>query len=486
MLRPVILLEFNELTPALIDRFIGEGHLPTFERFRSESLAAITDAEEAPPALEPWIQWVSVHTGLSFSEHGVYDLGDGEDLAAPRIWDRVADHGERAFVCSSMNAAITTRNADNVNLIPDPWSVNLSPRPAELYAPFYDFVRSYVQEYTRDKPPLSRSDYARFSTFMIRHGLSPRTVINTVAQLAAERRGAPRWRRAAILDRLLWDVFRSEWKRLSPLLATFFLNSTAHFQHYYWRDMEPERFSLPAKGKDESAAGAILFGYKCMDRILRECIELAGDKATIVFATALGQQAMTTYEETGGKLVFRPRDPTVLLRYAGYEGPFRFSPVMAEQFHLIFESEDDAVAAENALAGLRMDGQPVMGMRRDGEQIFAGCSIIVEPAKEATVTSSSNNRPAPFDTLFYPITGLKSGMHHPDGLLWIRTPERRVGVVERKVSIREIAPTLMELAGLPSDGFALPPMPEITSREPGDAPRRSSARAERPELAPGE
>lgn len=464
MPHPVIMLEFNELTPALMDRFIAEGHLPGFARLKAESLVATSDAEEAPPALEPWIQWVTVHTGLGFSEHGVYDLGDGEDFRAKRVWDIVADAGETAWVCSSMNAAVQSTHPENVHLIPDPWAVDLRPSPEGEYDAFFDLVRTYVQEYTRDRPPLSKADYARFGAFMARHGLSARTIRDAVTQLASEKlSGTPTWRRALILDRLLWDVFRHEWTRMRPLLSTFFLNSTAHFQHYYWRAMEPEKFALAGE-EDAQARDAILMGYKGMDRIVQECLAMAGDEATIVLATALGQQPMATYDETGGKRIYKPRDPTVLLRYAGYPGTFRYAPVMAEQFHLFFDSEADAADALEKLEALTLDGRPAIAARRDGDTVFAGCAVITRPAADAQVTTPFATKPANFDVLFYPVEGLKSGMHHPDGILWIRTPTPRPGRIERRVSIREIAPTLIDLCGLEAGGrFGMPPIPELAS-----------------------
>ncbi len=88
--KPVLLLEFNELSPTLMDRFIGEGKLPNFERLRAESHVLVSDAEEEPPRLEPWIQWVTVHTGLSYAEHGVFRLGDPHKVKVPGsgTWSR--------------------------------------------------------------------------------------------------------------------------------------------------------------------------------------------------------------------------------------------------------------------------------------------------------------------------------------------------------------------------------------------------------------
>ena len=62
----VILLEFNELCPSLMGQFIQQGKLPNFQRFYNESAVYTTDAEEQPPNLEPWIQWVTVHTGQPY------------------------------------------------------------------------------------------------------------------------------------------------------------------------------------------------------------------------------------------------------------------------------------------------------------------------------------------------------------------------------------------------------------------------------------
>jgi hypothetical protein len=79
------------------------------------------------------------------------------------------------------------------------------------------------------------------------------------------------------------------------------------------------------------------------------------------------------------------------------------------------------------------------------------------------VRSTESNATARFADLFYKIEGMKSGSHHPDGILWIRQPGVAHQVVARKISLREIAPTLLHLCGLPPSAvFALPAMPEIT------------------------
>ena len=95
----LILLEFNELCPHLVDRFIGEGALPNFKRLRDASETFITHTNEE--VLEPWIQWVTVHTGVPLSEHGIKDLDEAEKVAHNTFWDGLAE--ENVLLMSPMN-----------------------------------------------------------------------------------------------------------------------------------------------------------------------------------------------------------------------------------------------------------------------------------------------------------------------------------------------------------------------------------------------
>lgn len=444
---PVILLEFNELAPALMERFMGEGLLPNFARFRAESHAYITDAEETPPNLEPWIQWVTVHSGLPFEEHRIFYLGDGPKLDRPCVWDSVSASGRPVWICGSMNIRHDERLLGCV--LPDPWTDAVPPRPAAL-EPFYRFVRQHVLEYTSDRVPLRPGDYARFAGFMAGHGLSPATAQAIARQLLAERGGPWRWRRAALLDKLQCDLFEWYFRRCRPALSTFFINSTAHFQHMYWRNMEPEKFEHKPTSKEQAAfRDAIRFGYQQMDRLIGRFLELAESGATLVLATALSQKPCLLYEARGGKVLHRARDPRALLGFAGIPGSPRISPVMSTDFHLEFDCDDDAAEAARRLDALRLgEDRPAMNVELSGRVVLTGPTTAPVPG-DAVLSSPETGRAAPFFQLFYRAEGLKSGMHHPDGLLWIRLPSRERAAHAGKVGLTSIAPTLLEMLGAP-------------------------------------
>lgn len=443
---PVILLEFNEISPALLTRFMEGGELPNFRRLYAESEVYVTDAEEAAPNLEPWIQWITVHSGLSYNEHGIFHLGDGHKLDRPCVWDLLSQAGKSVWICGSMN--LSYGKPINGAVLPDPWATGVEPYPNGFDA-YFKFVQRNVQEYTNDRVPLTRADYIAFLRFMLSRGLSLSTIGAIAAQLLREIGGRQRWRRATILDKLQWDVFRDQYKKQRPDFSTFFLNSTAHFQHMHWRNMDPAPFKVkPTEEEQAEFETAILYGYREMDHIIGKCLTLAGRDATIILASGLSQQPCLLYEDIGGKTFYRARELERMLAFVGITGEHTSFPVMSEEFHMRFDREEDAELAERRLASVRVDGRRAMNAMRDGTNLFSGCCIHEHLDKDAELTVEGTSIQAPFFRYFYRPEGTKSGMHHPDGVLWLRRPERRHRVVGGKVPLRDIAPTLLDLCGL--------------------------------------
>ena len=82
---------------------------------------------------------------------------------------------------------------------------------------------------------------------------------------------------------------------------------------------------------------------------------MAGDDATIVFATALSQQPCIIYDSTGGKTFHAPHSFEPLLEFAGID-PRSCSAeqVMSEEFHLRFASHEAAERGREQLLKLRI------------------------------------------------------------------------------------------------------------------------------------
>jgi hypothetical protein len=413
--------------------------LPNFQRFHDSSEVYTTDAGEEPEHLEPWIQWPTVHSGMSFADHGVFHLGDGRKLKPKCLAELLSDSGVSVGVCGSMNL---NYNRLQGYIIPDPWDKHGQAYPNWLQT-FYRTVARQVQD-SSTNGAFSPQELAAFGWFLLRHGVTVSTVVAVLRQLASERREpALRWRRACLLDRLQYDVFHHLNRRLGVRFATFFCNSTAHFQHYYWRNMEPEHFDVPPPESDHpSLKEAILFGYRAMDRLLGRFMKDYPD-ATLILCTALSQQ---TWTDTT-KCTFRPRQFDTFLEFARVRvDGTSIKPVMAEQFHVECFSPEQAELAENRFRDLFVEHEPLMTVRREGSTLFAGCRVTDTAVLDRPVLRRSDGARRRFGELFHMVHSMRSGRHHPDGVLWIRTGRHHVA--ENKVPLTAIAPTVLTHFGV--------------------------------------
>ncbi|WP_448614417.1 hypothetical protein [Modestobacter sp. URMC 112] len=444
----VLQIEFNELSPQLLDEFMAAGELPNFRRLYESSQVFTTDADAAPPRLEPWVQWPTVHLGVSHREHGLRHLGatrSDDDLAQgrpprPPVAQVASDAGLRVGVFGAMNVPYGDLNGFYV---PDPWNSKATAKPATL-GPYLRTIGTMVRDSSRVEGVAPGAGLVPFAAFMLRHGLTPATVSVLVRQLAAERRDpGVRWRRASALDWIQYDVFRTLARRERVDFATFFSNSTAHYQHYFWRHMNPESFDTPPEPSDHpSYAGAILFGYRSMDRILGRMLA-DHPEATLVLCTALSQQPWTD----ATKQTYRPKSWEAALQLAGYTTrDVDVRSIMAEQFVARFASEEAAVTARERFGELELDGQRLMRFTRDGAALIGGCAIDHGGALTSRIRGTADGSEPLMGDVFTPIHTVRSGRHSSEGALWIGTG--RHAVHDQPVALEDVAPTVLDLLGV--------------------------------------
>ncbi len=435
-MRNVVLIEYNELAAPLLSKFMALGELPNFRRFYDRSTVYTTTAGDAP--LEPWVQWPSIHCGVPYAEHRAFHLGDGRRVEQKAIGTVLSEHGIAVGIFGTINTNYAWPSGYHM---PDPWDAREYVHPVEL-TPFYDFVSRQVRENTRELG-MSARDAATFAWFMMTHGLSASTVVRIVSQLLVERvRPQLRWRRAVMLDLLQYDLFRHLNRRYGVRFAALFLNSTAHFQHYFWRDMEPAGFSVPPESSsDPSLRDAILFGYRAMDDMLGRMMKDYRNER-LIMCTGLSQEPW--FETT--KTTYRPIDFERFLRFAGILQRVRVAPAMAERFRLECDTAADARETKSALDRLEFRGKRLMSSSVDGSTVYTGCGEMSADAgiyDETVLAGPGRER---FGNLLYRTTGVNSGLHHHEGSLWIRDGEHRV--VEGLVPIESIAPTILAHFGI--------------------------------------
>lgn len=354
----LLFLELNEVNFDQLRAYARRGLLPHLAELIERHGVSETISEARYEELEPWIQWVSAHTGLTLSEHGVYRLGDivGRDLE--QIWEVLERQGVRVGAISPMNAE--NRCIDPAFFVPDPWTPTAISGPSalrRLYAPIAQAVNDNAEA------RLNLSTAMGLIAGLLRYA-APANYPGYIGDVVGAARGRI-WRKAMMLDRLLADVFVREVKRTRPGFATLFLNAAAHIQHHYLFNSSvyegalsnPEWYIAPE-------IDPVFEIYQLYDRIVGQ-VRGAFPAARLMLATGLHQDphgAVTLY--------WRLRDHVGFLDRAGV--PFeRIEPRMSRDFVVFCRDADQAAHAADRLAAIvASDGRPLFSIDNRGDSLF--------------------------------------------------------------------------------------------------------------------
>jgi hypothetical protein len=95
--------------------------------------------------LDPWVQWVSVHTATTSSKHQVFRLGQVLNPKILQLWDILAKKKITILLWGLFNSIL--RNKKNIDLFfPDPWSFTQKSYPNKFNT-FLILPRYYAKNY---------------------------------------------------------------------------------------------------------------------------------------------------------------------------------------------------------------------------------------------------------------------------------------------------------------------------------------------------
>lgn len=355
----LLLLELNEVNFEMVDAYASDGLLPNFRKLFENHGYCETTSETKYENLEPWIQWVTAHTGLTFEQHGVFRLGDIVDHHHEQIWERLERrHGIKTGALSPMNA--TNRCENSAFFLPDPWT-NTDAHASAPAKRLYEAVRAMVNQ--NSHASLSLPIATALAEGVLRFA-SPSDYPTYLQQLTKSLNEP--WRRALILDQLLTDLFRGLVTRTKPGFASLFLNAAAHIQHHYFFDSDMYRgeHKNPA-WYAASANDPLLAVYFLYDRFIGK-LRKTFPRTRIMLATALHQ---VPYPDVAH--YWRLRNHEEFLRR--HEVEFRaVEPRMSRDFLIECENPDQADSAARKLASATdANGTALFQLDVRGESIFA-------------------------------------------------------------------------------------------------------------------
>jgi hypothetical protein len=396
----LILLELNEINFDYVRSYVDLGaKLPGFDWLMSQEYRE-TRAEKSYELLEPWIQWPSVHTGLTFQEHEIFRLGDITKSDSKQIFEMVEEMGFKVGAISPMNAA--NRLNSPTYFIPDPWTKTQTSGNIVLRL-LANAISQAVNENSGNKITIK----SLFSLALAFITLVPHRQKITLFKYAINIKNRS-WRKALFLDILLYEIHKNLFQKTNTEFSTLFLNAGAHIQHHYFLNssvLVKSGIKNPHWYIDQKT-DPILEMLTVYDKILLDLSKQV--EFVVLIATGLSQ---TPYQHT--HFYYRLKNHEQFLTMVGINF-IQILPRMTRDFLVVFTNEGDCFSAADKLSRIQFDnGKPLFGsIENRGKELFVVLDYNLEIGPQTKVFTD-NIELSIYD--FINFVAIKNGEHQDKG-----------------------------------------------------------------------
>jgi hypothetical protein len=430
----LIFLQLNEINFDIVERYVNTQDLPAFRRLLGDFKRVETYAENNYHELEPWIQWVSAHSGATYGEHQIFRLGDAAISTVPQVFARLEKMGLRVGAISPMNA----RNdlSDPAYFIPDPWTATDSDRSG-FSQRLTRMLRQTVNENAQGR--ISKQSLLTIGEAFLRSFTWARGT--QLLKLIRDSNKQP-WLKSLILDQLIHMVHMYQLGRSKPDVSFVFLNAGAHVQHHYL--LNSPFSGMPARNPTwyvPADADPVLDMIKCYDRILADYLALSDRGTRLMIATGLTQ---VPYNRV--KFYYRLKHHAAFLASLGVYCK-AVMPRMTRDFEVHFDHPQAARDAASLLgeALMRRDGKPLFGdIDCRGDNLFASFTYPEEiRAGDAAVLRDKVIEGLAEHVAF---VAIKNGMHASKGFAYF-SPSTPVDIPGSPVHVASLFGMTLRAAG---------------------------------------
>jgi len=449
--RKLVLLEINEITWNLIDPFIERGLLPTFKRLKQAGAWGSPMSVDLPPQLDPWITWSTVYSGRPQKDHNVYFLQQPpESIRARRIWEILSDRGVSVGVYGSL-CSWPPKPVKGFH-VPDTFAQDAATYPESL-RPIQQVNLTYTRSVRLPGDEETLATKLRMGSKLPGLGLRPSTVASIARQLWLEaRHPEQRWQRVMLQPMINFDFFSALYRAHQPQFATFHTNHVAHYQHTYWKAMDPVTFRpLDTTDKEVQIYGrAIEYGYRSADALLARMLTLLDDRTVLVVASSMGQKPYHS-DLKGGKSIAQLRSLDQLLEVIGASDRARALSTMSGQFNIYPADEAARAFVIDALGKAYIDTPERPMFIFDAASVDNAINVDLRRYDGLTghsrVTFPHNGKSFDYEDLVHDTGLVKSGCHDPKGMLIMYGAGIRSGATIGECTNLDLAPTMLALLG---------------------------------------
>ena len=401
--KKLIFIQLNEINFDILKKYSSKHKFKFFTPLFFDKLTK-THSEEDYDLLEPWIQWVSIHTGASAKEHGVFRLGDIKNFSHEQIFEKIEKKGKVVGAISPMNTQNNLKNPEY--FFSDPWT-NTSSGPSSWIRYVSKNLSKIINMNAHKKIPLIiymniiaiLIKSFRFYNFKMYFNL----LINSFVK---------KWNKALILDLLLHDIHIFFLKKQNVDFSTVFFNAGAHIQHHYFfnsvfakKNSNLKNPNWYIKDTYDPFEDMVLF----YDHILYEYSMFKNYE--IILATGLSQKP---YDRL--KYYYRLIDHKNFLKLLELNFS-KVEPRMTRDFLISFDNDDSLDQALNKFDLInRLNQKTIFSYHKRKKSLFV--SLVIPEEINDDYVLFINKETSIFLKKHVVFVALKNGMHSSEGYVY--------------------------------------------------------------------
>jgi len=374
MKKKLFLLELNEFNLKFInsntnkEKFIYIKKLLSLKYYKYKC-----DQKEEVYGLDPWTQWVNIHTGRRSKEHKLMQIGESKNLKFRQIWDYLSKKNILSGVWGVMNAK-NYNSKNNKIFFPDPWNFTEKIRPLKLKM-FFSFPSYLLKNYLDLSFFIFLKKFIFFNLYLIIFS-SPFNLIKKSLFIFSYliKNGLNKYYFYPILDWLNLLIFLEYKKKKNLDLSIFFANFIATTQHRIWNN--------------KINKAEIYFTFLILDKILKEIFESLSTNEEILVVSGLSQEKIN-------KTVFhyRQKNPKIFFKKLGLEN-FKVEQNMSNDSMIFLNSKKKLNPYLNLLNSFKVNNKKLFHceIKKLSYQKYLFCRIIFygKTNKNTHIVSKNN------------------------------------------------------------------------------------------------
>jgi len=393
----MLIIELNEFCPKYLAENAEKLNLENIKKIlKFNHSSTISPEKKEFEGLDPWVQWVSIHNGISFAKHGIKNLGQNNKDSIEQIWNSLSYKKNITWI---VHGAINSRKGSDkgcISYFPDPWSSEEKASSRELND-LLELPRYISKNYLSLNYFIVLKKSIKTFRFFIRRknlNLLYKTLLKLFQSIINP--GINIHTLTSILDYVLVLYFVKEKNNANPNLSIIFLNHIAHLQHHFWIE-------------SQNIHPQMIHGMRLCDEIIKLLLNSVKDKnEKILLINALKQKR----SDKNGIQVYRQKNPLFLLNILGIKN-VTVEQNMTNDGTLIFKSISETKKAFDILKKCHLNtGEKLFRVETVAiKKIFIKLNLNHLISKDVLIISGKKS--IPFYDLFKNLS--RTGSHIPQG-----------------------------------------------------------------------